>query len=237
MWYFSYGVEMNPEYLSGKLKVFPQEARVCVAERFYLNFDCLGLPYWDPSYASLGKTPTFKDQPFAQGVAYQIKKSEFQRLTRSILGRGHAGVGYQPLELTLKTLDNRSLKAVALVLDQPIYSLFGPFYPSAEYMKIIQTGAKWSRLSIEYQEFLQKVPTYQPSTGAISYLCRVLFLLWFRLYAFPALTINSICDRYNLDCPRFVQLALVYSYLFAAFQHEFLWKHIVGEGVGYVVSK
>lgn len=53
LWYLSYGSNMNPEVLSNRRKVYPLQSLPCRVPGYCLNFHCQGVPYIEPSFASI----------------------------------------------------------------------------------------------------------------------------------------------------------------------------------------
>ncbi len=88
VWYFAYGSNMTLSVLSKRRKVFPAKAGVVATCDKYVGFRMWGIPFFEPSFASLNSTPCLPGQPKCHGVAFYITKQEYQMIKESEGGNG-----------------------------------------------------------------------------------------------------------------------------------------------------
>ncbi|KAH6614247.1 hypothetical protein C7974DRAFT_292919, partial [Boeremia exigua] len=97
VWYFGYGSNMKPSVMQGR-GITPLEVRWARVHGYILTFDVFGLPYSEPSMASIAPyTVTGEKQyvPDVCGVAYLLSSEDFKRLVSTEGG----GVAYDEIEV------------------------------------------------------------------------------------------------------------------------------------------
>jgi len=231
LWYFAFGSNLNPKILTGFRNVTPAESHPCFLPGWYLNFDTVGLPYYEPSYASIGQHPILQDQPEVHGVVHQITREDYDRIKATELGGEHDDIGYASVPVTVHTYECRQLKALTLVeVPQTVYH--GQFYPSKRYMELIEEGAAEFNLKQSYIEWLKTIPRFVPPEGILERIGKYLFLgiillcavplwvplWWGRFTAFRA-------PRWSLRLQKLFILVLAHIYYF-------LFRPIFGAGAG-----
>ena len=232
MLYFAYGADMSQDYLE-KNGVHVTGSIPARLSNHYLSFEQIGLPYWEPSFATLSLQPVFRNHTVAHGVVHQVSQSQFLKYSKV------SGIYYGTVEkqVSVQTYDGQSIEVMTLVASPTRTVKFGQYYPSVDYMKSIIKAAGQNQLKNEYREFLLSIPSYKPETNGITYVGRLMFSAWFQIYAFPVWTIQAISAHLDLNFPEFVGKAYQYCLSFATFQHEFLFKHLIGDGSGRIYQQ
>jgi hypothetical protein len=164
IWYLSYGSNMNPVVLSERRKVYPIQSLPCTVPGYELNFNYRGVPYFEPSFASIHRIKEFprKNRLIeAHGVIHLISKREMWAIRLSEGGNGHDGLGYDLQEVTVTTYSGKKEKVVTLIYPE-VEGLSA--HPSRRYMNLILEGARVSGLAFSYQTYLQTLPVYERKT-------------------------------------------------------------------------
>jgi hypothetical protein len=110
IWYFAYGSNMKSSVMTGR-GIKPLDIKSVVAPKYYLTFDIFGVPYAEPSFASVAE---FSDAivkkeknlylhlgltaipvPPVHGVAYLLSAQDYHRLVVTEGG----GVAYDEISL------------------------------------------------------------------------------------------------------------------------------------------
>ncbi|KAJ3077337.1 hypothetical protein HK102_005254 [Quaeritorhiza haematococci] len=173
VWYLAYGSNMNPNTLSNRRKVFPKVSKGCTVPGWYLNFDVLALPYFEPSFASISTALPLNPPPSylaqfpgppqhleLQGVVHKITKTDFENICRTEGGGGHKDVGYQRVTVDVVTYEGEQLKAVTLSQGSPrLLGLLPYSVPCSErYAKILVEGARHHHLNPAWISYLESLP-------------------------------------------------------------------------------
>jgi hypothetical protein len=114
-WYFAYGSNMKASSMTDR-KITPLAAQAVQVPGFYLTFDVFGIPFSEPSYASIEAFPEEAlqetvellcingnrrfDVPPVCGIAYLLSPEDFHRL---LVTEG-SGVVYETIEAEAKSL-------------------------------------------------------------------------------------------------------------------------------------
>lgn len=229
IWYLAYGSNMNPLVLSKRRKIFPTESLPCYVPGYVLNFDCKGIPYFEPSFASISKRKSGQNdtEMELQGVIHSITTHEMFLIRLSEGGNGHDGLGYDLIEIEVKTYDGRKLQAFTLLFQDP-GSWRG--HPSRRYMNLILDGAKQSQLELKYIQYLETLPIYErkgilQSIG--SCLCGLLVCIVF-LPFFLFLFISRKLTKERP--PRCLIVTMNYGRDFTYLIHDYLLQPFFGSG-------
>lgn len=113
IWYFAYGSNMRSSVMSGR-GIVPLAAMTVVVPTHVLTFDIFGIPYSEPSFASIAEvehvdaadgkystTPLSRiHRPPVHGVAYLLSQEDHRRL---VITEG-GNVGYDVVELLAEVL-------------------------------------------------------------------------------------------------------------------------------------
>ena len=158
----SAGSNMNSAVLGARRQVYPAESCPCYVPGWYLNFNVEGVPYFEPCFASIGRSPwrgTPDRSMQLQAVAHRITADDFVRIQRTEGGGGHAGLGYEAMKINAVFYDGRKVETVTLLHTPKAVAFYAN--PSKRYFDLIVNGAKESGLSPEYISYLESNPVYQ----------------------------------------------------------------------------
>lgn len=112
VWYFAYGSNMKAESMT-KRNITPIESKIAEVPSHYLTFDIFGIPFSEPSYASIESFPPSSSQlqllwngrrhcdvRAVCGIAYLLTSEDFHRL---LITEG-SGVVYHVIEMEARGL-------------------------------------------------------------------------------------------------------------------------------------
>jgi len=233
LWYFAYGSNMHPKILGGRRKVHPTQSKPGYIPDQYLNFDTLGLPYVEPSFASIGKQPLHPSQPEVHGVAHQITLADYEQIRRTEGGGGHDNIGYDSVEVTVNCYDGQELSAFTLVqCPSPRRIHHGVFYPSKRYMKLIEEGSVEFGLEGKYQEWLKTLPRYEPSPTLVHKMGKILYLSIAVLFFIPFVGPILIGRFLRVKVPRLVYVVSNFFLHVLRHVYYFAFLPIFGPGAG-----
>lgn len=113
IWYFAYGSNLRLSVLENR-GIKALDIKAVIVPSHYLTFDIFGIPYAEPSFASvapfapekkttlrLGDSPASRDVPPVQGLAYLLNPRDYRQLVISEGG----GVAYDEVEVHASILD------------------------------------------------------------------------------------------------------------------------------------
>jgi hypothetical protein len=229
LWYLSYGSNMNPLVLTERRKVYPVESIPCSVPGYSLNFDCQGIPYFEPAFASIERVRKSCEgqRVTLHGVIHNITRAEMLAIRLSEGGNGHDGLGYDVHEVEVLTYSGQKIFASTLV-----YQGVGDWaaYPSRRYMNLILEGARVSQLDRTYIAYLESLPIYERKTFSqtiasclCGYLTVLLFLPIFLLIGCYRLWTHKRPPRVSIVT---LNLARNFIYLF----HDCLLRPFLGSG-------
>ncbi|KAI4288946.1 MAG: hypothetical protein L6R35_001784 [Caloplaca aegaea] len=158
-WYFAYGSNMQSSVMQGRgLTILAAEMVKIPSHQ--LSFDVFGMPYSEPAMASIclagsqRRPPEQASNPPVHGMAFLLSQADYVRL---LVSEG-AGTAYEDVELDATSSDT-TLRVHTLVARYP-FRADNPPRPSARYMSLLIEGAAEHSLPMEYQEYLQCLPTF-----------------------------------------------------------------------------
>ncbi|KAL8911348.1 MAG: hypothetical protein Q9171_003475 [Xanthocarpia ochracea] len=164
-WYFAYGSNMRSSVMQGRgLTILAAEMVKIPSHQ--LSFDIFGMPYSEPAMASIclagsqRRPPEQGSNPPVHGIAFLLSQADYVRL---LVSEG-AGTAYEDVELdatsfyAVRGVDT-TIQVHTLVARYPFRADFPP-RPSARYMSLLIEGAAEHSLPMEYQEYLQRLPTF-----------------------------------------------------------------------------
>ncbi|KAJ3124017.1 hypothetical protein HK098_001448 [Nowakowskiella sp. JEL0407] len=196
VWYFAFGSNMSEKTLTGRRRIKPFESKAAYTTKFYLSFDFIGLPFLEPSFASIIPVPTepitrevaeklhnatkfgldfnFDPEnptaclpPTLHGVAHLVTRLDFEKILASEGGQGHdLDRGYEPMQLAVTTYDGETL--ITKTLKGRPGSIKSKLQPSKRYMNILITGSRQHNLKPEYIEYLESLHVYDPAKLSLS---------------------------------------------------------------------
>lgn len=136
VWYFAYGSNMSKSTLLRR-NLTPLASKVVCIPNHILCFEIFGVPYSEPSMASIRVRDDEPDSvPPVHGIAYLLSGEEYQRM---IISEG-AGVAYEDLELRARTVEAGSVGDAVAEAEITVRTLTARFpfrpeaIPSARYM-------------------------------------------------------------------------------------------------------
>ncbi|KAF7596692.1 hypothetical protein BBP40_000615 [Aspergillus hancockii] len=173
-WYFAYGSNMRLSTMTSR-GITPLSTEVVEVATHYLTFDIFGIPYSEPSYASVAEFPvgravsvsvTSRDQkrpvPAVVGVAYLLSPADRHRL---LVSEG-SGVVYDWIQVEAEILNGeRSGKIVAAWTLRAKHPVRPNGVPSTRYMGLFLSGAEENALPQPYLDYLSWLPSYTPTKG------------------------------------------------------------------------
>jgi hypothetical protein len=117
IWYFAYGSNIQVSVLTRR-GIKPLDIQPVVVPTHYLTFDIFGIPYTEPSFASIAPFPVGKkttlhthdvtrDVPAVQGLAYLLVPADYRQLVISEGG----GIAYNEIEVHALILDENGQPA------------------------------------------------------------------------------------------------------------------------------
>jgi len=149
VYYFAYGSNINPKTFDGVRAMRPTSSTPCVLRDFDLVFNVPGVPYVEPSFASV----VARDGGCCHGVAHGITREEWEYLVTTEGSYDVVDVdceAYDGRELRCKTLTHRTLKN------------FGERAPSLRYATLLREGARFHGLDEAWIARLDALETYEP---------------------------------------------------------------------------
>ncbi|ORZ39220.1 hypothetical protein BCR44DRAFT_41213 [Catenaria anguillulae PL171] len=164
VWYLGYGSNMNPDVLTGRRRVRPARAVAVSAPGYKLTFQCPGLSYLEPCFASIDvrSLPADSHIPILHGVACDITREEFEMI-RQTEGMGYAVVRINCFPVTKQDQIEFGRSMTAVTLMQVPDDRLNGHIPSKRYWNLLVQGASHHGLPESYQLWLQSIPHYQVS--------------------------------------------------------------------------
>jgi hypothetical protein len=168
IWYFAYGSNMRSSVMNGR-GIVPLAAVTVVVPTHVLTFDIFGIPYSEPSFASIaevehvdaadGKYSTMPltriGRPPVHGVAYLLSQEDYHRL---VITEG-GNVGYDVVELRAEVLyEDRSQNTSSPAKRQIVVQTLKAKYPWRP------NRAPSARYKVCYNFVLQSVRRWKSST-------------------------------------------------------------------------
>lgn len=155
VWYFAYGVNMNPKILETR-QVIPKCSIVARVPKMRLAFEMISLYHPDTGDATIRPLHRHEQVPEIWGVLHKIPLSILDKQLDywEAVDRGH----YRRKEVEAVLLGNHKIQATtyeALHLNEKLK-------PSQQYLEIILAGAKAFRLPEYYLQFLRNYPCFLP---------------------------------------------------------------------------
>ncbi|KAL9655760.1 hypothetical protein ABK040_004987 [Willaertia magna] len=155
VYYFAFGANMATRVLTGRRKVHPKESHPCYVNNFELSFCMKGVPYFEPSFASIQE----KDKAIVHGVVHLITREDMDQIRRTEGGNGHDNVGYKEIIVEANiysSSDRTSYRKVNAIALQACKIDIVDALPSARYLNILREGAKEFNLDETWIHYLEK---------------------------------------------------------------------------------
>ena len=236
LFYFAFGSNMCHTSLTKRRKVTPSKSFPATIDGYFLNFDTIALPYFEPCFGSIGKSQILPDQPKVHGVLHLITEKDMKRIILTEGGGGNKDVGYQTHLVECRTYDGQIVTATTLI-EVPANHYHDRFFPSERYLKLLQAGAKEHNLAPEYQEWLAKCPRYVASKRLDHRFGRYLYYSVLFVVLFPFLATIGIAKVIKAKPPRF---AFAYAEILkkgVIGMYTFVLRPVFGDGCGEISSK
>ncbi|KAL1622599.1 hypothetical protein SLS56_008710 [Neofusicoccum ribis] len=240
-WYLAYGSNMSQASMA-KRSVQPLRCATVEATSHYLTFDIFGIPYSEPSYASV---EAFPDQgcssgvelvwgtrrfavPPVCGVAYLLTPDDFHRL---LVTEG-SGVVYEVVSVQARVLDSgldsgETIDAVTLKAKHPLRPNGAP---SARYLDLFIGGAKGNGLPQTYVDYLESLPRYQKAARTTA--GALIFEYTWRPFLKRVVRLTTWNVDSEGNCPAWVAFTCVFLYELMWKYHDCIHRHIWGSGDG-----
>ncbi|KAI1322273.1 hypothetical protein F5Y16DRAFT_416274 [Xylariaceae sp. FL0255] len=195
VWYLAYGSNLASSKFTRDRGIKPLAAVTIVAPGYTLAMEGAGLPYQEPSYATIRPLSRQRSNGEVEllGTAYLITPAQYAQVIRSEGG----GIAYKEASIRVipvQTKDKEELEEIHWRKESDIEearTLIGLLTrtpaptPSKRYMKLIIDGACESNYPLEYRQYLSRIPTYRPPTHPWAKLGAFLFLsLWAPIMSF-----------------------------------------------------
>ena len=154
--YFAYGSNLDRGTFEGTRAMKPRASTPCVLPGYQLAFNVPGLPYVEPSFASVRVAPADAVERFERechGVAHEITEAEWARLVATEGSYDVVDVDcvwYDGAVLKCRTLTHRTMKN------------FGERAPSARYANLLRNGSRFHGLDAEWIEYLDALEVFEP---------------------------------------------------------------------------
>eukprot|EP00741_Cyanophora_paradoxa_P017276 tig00020961_g16686.t1 len=200
VWYLAYGSNMNSKVFEVRRGIKPIERAPCKVPGYELNFHIAGIPYLEPSFASVEEIPG-GPRTELHGVVYKITQKDYETVRRTEGGGGHDGVGYGARVVKCTTYDGRVVDAVTLVATPGSTRLGAD--PSRRYRELLVEGATQHGLRPEYVAYLSSLPAYE-ARGASAIAGRVALVVAATVPLLPFILAIIACRLLGWKSPRWV---------------------------------
>ncbi|KAL3459738.1 hypothetical protein BJX64DRAFT_290906 [Aspergillus heterothallicus] len=243
VWYFAYGSNTRSSVMKGR-GIVPLSAQPVVVPSHTLCFDIFGIPYAEPSFASIAPIPSDPvttnpregTVPPVHGVAYLLSQDDYRRL---VLSEG-AGVGYNEITVRARILYPEAFGQEEEILAYTLQAKY-PWRPnrapSARYMGLISDGANEFSLPDSYKIYLRSLPVYVPLQTFRSRLGAWLFLAFWRKAIRGLARLTKVSTNEKGHCPRWLGGVIVGVYRCMWGWHDYVHSVVWTRGDGLLTSK
>ncbi|KAI8894613.1 hypothetical protein BC833DRAFT_530397, partial [Globomyces pollinis-pini] len=235
VWYLAYGSNMNEMVLSGRRSVYPSKSIEVVVPGYYLNFNLKGFPYFEPCFASIGKTPIMEDQPTLRGILHLITTAEYDQIRKTEGGGGYADLGYQNLTVDCHTINGTIIHAHTLIAIESKNPLPEQFFPSERYMTLLEVGALNHDMDATYQSWLKSLPRYKTIYSPKHLIGKFLFGTISIFPFIPIAIVVAPIYLFTRRVPRFVYEFADWNGRFTVAMYYHIFRPIFGNGVGNIL--
>ncbi|KAI1182817.1 hypothetical protein F5B17DRAFT_443929 [Nemania serpens] len=242
VWYLAYGSNLASAKFVRDRGIVPQDVKVVAVPGFTLAMDSAGLPYREPSFASIRplNLNAYPKEIELLGTAYLVSPEQYARIIASEGG----GIAYREAQVEVKTFLHNAEKLnydateevlVARTLITMLPRRPDP-RPSERYLNLIIDGAVEANYPDQYQQHLRNLISYHPPSDGYRRIGAALFLsIWVPVMALmEKVTKASIQMKGDKQgrAPNSV-IWLVRAVMFAMwFHHDKLHAPIWGRGDG-----
>ncbi|KAL9125538.1 MAG: hypothetical protein Q9217_005277 [Psora testacea] len=237
-WYFAYGSNMKSSVMKGR-GIIPVNIRCVVIPTHCLTFDIFGIPYSEPSFASVaefvrvardeGRNSAGGGIPPVHGVAYLLSSKDYHRLVVTEGG----GVAYNEIAVDARILgEDQDDKIITVYTLKAKYPWRPNGAPSKRYMGLILEGAQEHQLPATYQAYLKSLPTYSKPSTQVDLLAAMLFLAFWRPWQRILVRLIRVRVDGNGHCPGWLSGAILILYGLMWGYHDRVHSKICGRGDG-----
>ncbi|OTA66115.1 hypothetical protein K449DRAFT_431589 [Hypoxylon sp. EC38] len=188
IWYLAYGSNLSSSKFVHDRGITPLDTAVVSVPNFTLSMESAGVPYQEPSFASIRPLNNNADLKKKEllGTAYLVTPQQYSHIIASEGG----GIAYKEVlveidpvgktsEIEAPNEDNlgdghkTARTLVSVMVRQPAPR------PSRRYMDLIIDGASESNYPTDYQNYLKALPSYQKPARGSARIGAALFLsIW-----------------------------------------------------------
>jgi len=236
-WYLAYGSNLSKSKFVHDRGIVPISTAVVAVPGWTLVMNSAGVPYSEPSFASISPVHHIKHEKSVQliGTAYELTPEMYKKVLASEGG----GIAYAEVEVRAELLvedgkEKLGAQAATFATRSLVTVLKRVARPSVRYMNLIQAGADESEFPISYRKFLGTIPVYQTPSNKTQKLGATLFLAFWvpAMSAMEKITKASLKNSRTGNAPKWV-ITLVRAVVFAMwFYHDFVHAPIWGSGDG-----
>ncbi|KAH8773855.1 hypothetical protein F5883DRAFT_385437, partial [Diaporthe sp. PMI_573] len=240
VWYLAYGSNLSSSKFIHDRGITPLSTAVVSIPGWSLSMDSAGVPYSEPSFASILPAHAAGREKSVEliGTAYKLTPEMYKKVLASEGG----GIAYAEVEVRAHVLhkvladDTRRSEAGegTVAMRSLITVLRREARPSARYMNLLRTGAEEAHMPSSYQKFLASIPVYHRPTRLIPSVGATIFLaIWVPIMSImEKITKASLKRSRTGNAPLWV-ITLVRFVVFAMwFSHDYLHAPIWGRGDG-----
>ncbi|CAI7602458.1 unnamed protein product [Penicillium glandicola] len=248
-WYFAYGSNMRLSTFTGR-GITPLAHVVVQADTHYLNFDVFGVPYGEPSFASIDEIPpdgtlniSFPSLatggqpelpvtvPPVVGVAYLIPDADRHRL---LVSEG-SGIAYECIEVEVRKIapeEGQEVEVITAWTLKAKHPLRPNGIPSARYMNLLLEGAEENYLPQFYVDYLRALPSYQKPEKPHSTWGQYIFDYGWRPFLRQVVRLKHFRVDEQGNCPEWIGRIIVFLYQSMWRYHDSLHTGLFGSGDG-----
>ena len=226
VWYLAFGSNMSTKVLVDRRKIEPSESHPVVVQDYQLTFNVPGIPYWEPSFASILPRKGKK----LHGVIYNVSEQDFKRIQRSEGGAGIKGLGYQPVDIAVTTYSGDKYIARTLYYNCNLFPNIREFHPSKRYLNLILDGAMEHHLDADYIGKLENLQYYD-ACSISEKVSKYLFLFPVFLTVVPfAIVYFTILKNFHISVDWLLKTVHYMLYLLYLF-HDLIWIKVLPGGL------
>jgi len=228
MWYLGYGANMNPTSLSESRKVHPTKSVPCTVPNYQLSFNVRGVPYMEPTFASIRKNNS-NDDVMLHGVLHEVTQDDFAQIQLTEGGGGYEGTGYNVEIIKCNTYAGETVEAKTLVWDEALS--IENAYPSQRYCNLLIEGAKYHNVDPSYISYLELLPYYdKANTKLVKNIGRTLFILSLSPIIISVFGWFTMSKQLGIKPPKFVFLGINKAMNFSWMLHDYFFAKVFGSG-------
>ncbi|KAI1421996.1 hypothetical protein F5Y12DRAFT_661373 [Xylaria sp. FL1777] len=235
VWYLAYGSNMSTEKFIKGRGIVPLDTATVTVPGWVLSMDSAGVPYSEPSYASISPVDPHRNSMQLVGTAYKLTPKKYTEVLASEGG----GIAYAEVEVRAHALshddEKSSIKAVSSFSVRSLVTVMRHrARPSSRYMNLLRIGAEEAKMPRSYQTYLAQIPVYLKPTKLVTRIGAALFLaFWVPVMGLAEKITKASLKRSETGNAPIWVIALVRSIVFTMWlYHDFFHGPIWGRGDG-----